>query len=111
MKVGLLTHPLRDNYGGIMQAVALHSTLEELGCSVTLLRKEPFRPLWKKMIISTLERIPFQNIRRYRSGYINHGLHRKFIEDSIPKHSPVMMRTRDLKRFAQQSDFDAFVVG
>ena len=37
MKIGILTLPLHTNYGGILQAYALYSTLKEMGHDVTLI--------------------------------------------------------------------------
>lgn len=31
MKIGIITHPLYTNYGGLLQAYALQTTLERLG--------------------------------------------------------------------------------
>lgn len=45
MKVGILTQPLTNNYGGLLQAYALQTTLERLGHEVIILnRPMPFVP-------------------------------------------------------------------
>ena len=37
MKIGILTLPLHSNYGGILQAYALYTTLQRMGHTVTLI--------------------------------------------------------------------------
>lgn len=45
MKVGILTQPLTNNYGGLLQAYALQTTLERMGHEVVILnRPMPFVP-------------------------------------------------------------------
>ena len=39
MKIGILTQPLCDNFGGILQAYALHSVLEQYGHQVILINR------------------------------------------------------------------------
>ena len=41
MKIGILTQPLKSNYGGILQAYALQTTLERLGHEVVVLDRQP----------------------------------------------------------------------
>ena len=41
MKICILTQPLGDNYGGILQAYALQKVLRDLGHDVTTLRFPP----------------------------------------------------------------------
>ncbi len=110
-KVGLLTLPLVDNYGGILQAVALYECLRRLGYDVTLIRKELFQPAWKRLVIGLLEHLPFQNIRKFRSRYRNAPLHRSFIEQMIPSQSPRVVTKEELAALSQDYGFDAVVVG
>ena len=39
MKVGILTQPLTNNYGGLLQAYALQTTLERMGHEVVILNR------------------------------------------------------------------------
>lgn len=50
MKIGIITLPLRTNYGGILQAYALQKVLLQLGHDVTLIEKKRlFKiPYWKR---------------------------------------------------------------
>lgn len=50
MKIGIITHPLYTNYGGLLQAYALQTTLERLGheaFEIELNRKKRQLPFWK----------------------------------------------------------------
>lgn len=48
MKIGIITHPLYTNYGGILQAYALQTTLERMGHEVYEIEiKRKKIPLWK----------------------------------------------------------------
>lgn len=55
-KIGLLTLPLRDNYGGILQAIALYNYLKKLGHQVVLLQRVEPIPLRRKALIGALSR-------------------------------------------------------
>ncbi len=49
MKIGILTLPLRTNYGGILQAWAMQKVLRDMGHNVTTFDPDPFLSLsWKK---------------------------------------------------------------
>ena len=49
MKIGILTQPLHNNYGGLFQAYALQSTLKKMGHEVWIIDRDyPNTPLWRK---------------------------------------------------------------
>ena len=50
MKIGILTLPIAENYGGILQAVALYRLLHAQGHDVVLIYKESAgtQVWWKK---------------------------------------------------------------
>lgn len=39
MKIGILTHPLHNNYGGLLQAYALKETLLSLGHETVIINR------------------------------------------------------------------------
>lgn len=48
MKIGIITHPLYTNYGGLLQAYALQTTLERLGheaFEIEIKRKKKTTPI------------------------------------------------------------------
>ena len=53
MKIGIITQPLRTNYGGLLQAYALQTVLERMGHQVSILdvpyKKRLF--LWKMPLV------------------------------------------------------------
>ncbi|MHA4741409.1 polysaccharide pyruvyl transferase family protein [Dyadobacter sp. MSC1_007] len=63
MKIGILTLPLHNNYGGILQAYALMTTLKRKGHEARLIKYNPNKPIskWK---------LPFAIIKRLISKYI-----------------------------------------
>ncbi len=46
MKIGILTQPLKDNYGGILQNYALQTALRDMGHEPVTLRSDRY-PLWR----------------------------------------------------------------
>ena len=40
MKIGILTQPLSNNYGGILQALALQTVLRSMGHETVILSRE-----------------------------------------------------------------------
>ena len=60
MKIGILTLPLRTNYGGILQAYALMESLKMMNHDVFLINREHNKiPKWKSIII-IVKRIVFR---------------------------------------------------
>lgn len=47
-KVGILPHPLAGNYGGMLQAYALHTVLKRLGLSPFIQDRDLARPQGKR---------------------------------------------------------------
>ncbi|MBD5264221.1 MAG: polysaccharide pyruvyl transferase family protein, partial [Bacteroides sp.] len=73
MKVAILTLPLHANYGGILQAYALQTTLQRLGHDVEVLQKKskyPW-PTWKMNLIF---------IKRFFNKHIFHKSLEVFLE-------------------------------
>ena len=59
MKVAILTLPLHTNYGGILQAYALQTVLEQLGHEVVVLEqeKQPEKMTLKRLLKLYIKRI------------------------------------------------------
>ncbi len=53
MKIGIITHPMRFNYGGILQAYALQTILERMGHQVWVIRKSEVKDIPINPIIYT----------------------------------------------------------
>jgi len=57
MKIGILTLPIAENYGGILQAIALYRVLHNQGHEVILVYKTSYPALWKNIVRSVLVKI------------------------------------------------------
>lgn len=118
MKIGILTLPIAENYGGILQALALYRYLHNQGHDVVLIYKESYQILWKKFAKEVLLKIPFHNLKNIKT---NHKLkiewqkrkafHRPFIEKEVFKISEDLYTKQDLEKFVKREKFDAIIVG
>lgn len=117
MKIGILTLPLVDNYGGILQAVALYRLLEEEGNDVVLIYKETHQKITNKLLKELLLRIPFHNIKSIKTTNNKKAIlerknfHRSFIESEISNISKNLYTKKDLIKYADSQKFDAVIVG
>lgn len=120
MKIGILTLPIAENYGGILQAVALYRLLDQEGHDVVLIYKKTLNTQvsWKKILKEILLKIPFHNFKNLKTTqeiaqewHERKELHRVFIEKEIFKMSIDLYTKKDLEEFAQKENFDAVIVG
>ena len=49
LKIGILTLPITENYGGILQSLALYKFLDAQGHDVVLIYKDTYQDFWKKL--------------------------------------------------------------
>lgn len=117
MRIGILTLPLHTNYGGILQAYALQTILEQMGHEVTLIDKGcppkiSFLGYTKRIVKGTIEKITGRTHTRWHQIY--------FLEDELRKehkytflfvkkyiHRKVFPKLYNVK----SNEFDCFVVG
>jgi len=120
MKIGMLTLPIAENYGGILQVVALYRTLHNLGHDVTLVYKQSAatQVWWKKIAKEILLKIPFQDFKNLKANkklskerLERKKFHRPFIEKEIFKISEDLYTKQDLEDFTKKENFDAVIVG
>lgn len=118
MKIGILTLPIAENYGGILQAVALYRLLHAQGHEVVLIYKEFHQIWWKKLLIEILEKIPFHDYRNIKTKdqankarLKRKAFHRPFVENEIFKISKDLYTKKELENFAKKENFDAVIVG
>lgn len=118
LKIGILTLPIAENYGGILQALALYRYLHNQGHDVVLIYKETYQVPWKKLAREILLKIPFHNFRNIKNNNkVNEErlerkkFHRSFIEKEIFKISQYLYTKQDLENFAKKENFDAVIVG
>ena len=120
LKIGILTLPITDNYGGILQAVALYRTLHNQGHDVVLIYKKFYHKeaVWKNIIKDILIKIPFHDFKKLKTNNrLNQkklemkNFHRKFIANEIFNISEELCSKQDLENFTKQENFDAIIVG
>lgn len=120
LKIGILTLPISENYGGILQALTLYRLLHNQGHNVVLIYKEAYQSqvLWKKIAVEILLKIPFHNFKNIKSRHMlleerkkRRTFHRTFINEEIFKISESLYTKNDLEKFVEKEKFDAVIVG
>lgn len=118
MKIGILTLPIAENYGGILQAIALYRYLHNQGHDVVLVYKDSYQKPLKKIVKEILLKIPFHNLKNIKTNhekYIEYqkrkAFHRTFVEKEIYKISENLYTKEDLENFVNKENFDAVIVG
>jgi hypothetical protein len=56
MKIGILTQPLKTNYGGLLQAYALQKTLKDLGHEAWIIDRDYSKLSFKKKVFNEIKR-------------------------------------------------------
>lgn len=114
MKVGILTQPLRNNYGGLLQAYALQTVLERFGHDVTIVNRCYPKP--QSSLLSKILRI--KNILIGRGVACTDAGKIAFVEENTSrfisenyKLSAPMFTTKELIAYQKQEKLDAIVVG
>lgn len=113
LKIGILTLPIAENYGGILQAVALYRYLHNQGHDVVLIYKDNKTAFYRYIIKEILLKIPFHDFRKIKTNN-NKGIkafHRPFIEKEIFKISQNLYTQEDLEIFTKKENFNAIIVG
>lgn len=112
MRIGILTQPLKSNYGGILQNWALQQVLINLGHEPITIDFLP-RPSLYRFICSTIKSlilwlIPFRRRKFIRWHYKRSPLFEKFIESKIKKTDICHRYSMALVR---EYHLDALIVG
>ncbi len=122
MKIGVLTHPLMLNYGGILQNYALQSALHDMGHDVyTINRQYDFAyPLSLRALAGYIKRaignIPHNKITRWNPNipYAKHEYEiasvntRVFVDENIHLTRPVY--DCDMSSIDKDYQYDCYVV-
>lgn len=113
MKIGILTQPLKNNYGGLLQAYALQTILKRMGHTPIILQREP-NAIHTGAVWSILRAIRnFITNRKVVADEIkkeNEKHTRHFSQTYITPVSPLFHSTEELQAYAANG-FGAFVVG
>lgn len=121
MYIGILTQPLAANYGCNLQAYALKTVLERMGCEVEFLDRWPVQDLKSKSSFQRMVRL-FKDVIKFVIGKpIYHAIELKdqpyywqnFIQfqKQYFQLSPKLYSTEDIKEYSKHRGYDAFVVG
>ena len=117
MKVGILTQPLSNNYGGLLQNYALQQVLKGMGHEVSTIKWETpkvsplHRYLWriKLFLLSVMGSKEYSLTKKERDIILQHT--HRFVRNNISICNRVARSIDDFKEIAQQEHFDAIVVG
>ena len=116
MKIGILTQPLHDNYGGLLQAYALKEVLQEMGHEVININRQSKTPLpWRKYASIAKSILIGQRIHpnlflksTYREEISRET--RKFRENYFPNLSKLITDEKGMQELNIMG-FDAYIVG
>lgn len=115
MKIGIITYPLNNNYGNLLQAYALMSYLKKGGCDVELIDKRVYK-------ISTLNRFKksikliiaylFKDLlfKKYSYFYINLGFS-SYIRKNIKPKTKTIYDENQLNNIVRKGNYDLIIVG
>lgn len=119
MKIAILTHPLRTNYGGILQNYALQKYLIKLGCEPCTLELPvlPSINIWKyplviikriilRIFMNRKDIIVFYEKRYKRDYEVFTQFTRHFVSEYIKT-----LAIENFEKDINSSSFDAYIVG
>lgn len=115
MKIGILTQPLHDNYGGILQAYALKEVLISLGHDVIVINRQGKKRTKIRVVASIIKHmlkgsgISIANLSKKQKEIISKETI-KFREKYIPELSQVITSHESMSEL-NKTGFDAYVVG
>lgn len=114
MKIGILTQPLRTNYGGLLQAYALQTVLQRLGHDVTILNR--CYPKTQEKLLSKILNI--KNIILGKNAICYDKKKISFVEENTSrfidnnyKLSAPYYTSESLREYILSNNFDAIIVG
>lgn len=110
-KIGILTLPLGDNYGGMLQAVTLYEFLSEQGYDVKFIYNTGYKSLLKRLIIKLFENIPFLDIRGFLYSHKKIMFHRDFLNKYLVKQTRSVSTYAEFKSITNKEKFDYIIVG
>lgn len=119
-KIGILTQPLHQNYGGLLQAYALKTVLIYLGYNPIILDRTSSKSTLFRKIASHIKTLIYKLIGRNRSfTYWASSENLKviakntdyFISNYIAEKTLRLHSTDELEEFISNNDFYGFIVG
>ncbi|WP_417699406.1 polysaccharide pyruvyl transferase family protein [Pseudoalteromonas lipolytica] len=111
-KIAILTLTPSNNYGGLLQTIALYNYLEMQGHEVTLINKKfTINPRLKEILYSFLERLPFQNIKNVRYGYLKSKALKGELNKLVARKTQKVCTTNEFKEIIKREKYDVVIVG
>lgn len=115
-KIAILTQPLHDNYGGLLQAYALKETLELMGHDVLIVNRRKMElPKWRKIASFVYSKAKGRQINP--NYFISKNLRDIISENTgafqrkyIPKTSPLITDNEEMEKITSDG-FDVYIVG
>ena len=118
MKIGILTQPLHHNYGGILQAYALQTTLRRMGHEPWILQREfNYNELryWRHYNAGNVARMllgkPLPPFTWEKYKHLEAPLTHAFINEHISPRTPYLKTTRALREECSRLGIEAYVAG
>lgn len=111
-KVGILTLPINNNYGGIIQLVALYHFLESNGFKAVWIDKRHPESMVKFLLKKTIEFNPLYKIsdpKSFKTIKLFLKQVQPFFNEYLKEKTPTVYETEDLKKAT--ADLDCFIVG
>lgn len=109
-KIGILTLGLKDNYGGILQAIALYVFLKKNGFDPILIRKYRYESRLKNLLRRFFEMMPIQNFRGIRLTNIKFKENLQFWSKYIDNQTQIFTKKDQVSEYACKN-LDAVIVG
>lgn len=121
MKIGILTLPFNNNYGGYLQAYALMAVLKRMGHQPTLIMRRHNKPKVSvkykiKLFITGLLKT-ILTLKKHQIIYdVEYGFNKKgrdmhkFVNEFMQPQTPYLYDTVSLKKYCE-GKFDAYIVG
>lgn len=112
LKVGILTLPINNNYGGIVQLAALYNFIETNDFQVVWIDKRHPEHLIKFLVKKVIEFNPFYKIydpKHFKTIKLFRQQTQPFFNDYIKAKTPTVYTTKALKKATD--DLDGVIVG
>lgn len=119
LKIGILTLPFNNNYGGYLQSYALLTVLKGMGFDVEIIFRRHNKPSWKELIIPTCKNLikkiigrnVFSIVPNYEKEFIVKGAAMMpFVSKYIVPQTKPLYSTKALKEHIT-GKYDVIIVG
>lgn len=107
MRIGILTHPLIGNYGGILQALAMKRTLEYIGHDVIVLDRRHNLSILSRTIKSVGK---FVGLRRFASPFQQYEQQIQFISRNFNR-TKELHSHKELVEAIKRNKLDLVIIG